>query len=219
MSREDRVRARPERTAQPRDADLVGAERRRERDVVGDVLGAIHQQPLAQLVPLDLIRGEDRHEVVDVGARRDEHRERLPAVPAQRAAAATRAHDLPRLDRITGLDELREALAEHDPADLGMQSGRRPAEYANAARSGSGSSAPRCRLEREYKCDSSNARTRTSPDARSKRVIRADIKVDLVAGCARRLAIHGPNSRSPIARECFSWRPVDANQGALKRSI
>jgi hypothetical protein len=45
----------------------------------------------------------------------------------------------------------------------GMQSGNRAALYANAARSGFASSAPRCRLDREYRCASSKARTRTSP--------------------------------------------------------
>ena len=50
---------------------------------------------------------------------------------------------------------------------FGMQSGKRPAEYANAARSGSMPSAPRCRLDREYRWASSNARTRTSPLDRS----------------------------------------------------
>ena len=43
-----------------------------------------------QLVPLDLIRGDDRDEIVDVAHARDERAERALSVEAQRAAATAR---------------------------------------------------------------------------------------------------------------------------------
>ena len=50
------------------------------------------------------------------------------------------------------------------------------------------------------------------------RVIGANIEIDLVAGSARRLAIHGPRVDSPLPPERFSWRPDSANQGARQAS-
>src|SRR5205814_1231001 len=106
-----------ERTAQARDADLVRAERARDLRVVASVIEPRREQALAQLVPFELIRGEDRDEVVDVGGRRDERGERLAAVPAQRAAATARAYGLPAIDRKARGGELQDALPEHDAPD------------------------------------------------------------------------------------------------------
>jgi hypothetical protein len=115
---QDLVRARTECTAQPRDIGFVGAERRGDRGVVGDVVDLAGDQPFAELVPLELVRRQDRDEIVDIGSRRDEHGERLPAIPAQGPAATARAHDLPALDRKARRPELDRALTEHDSADV-----------------------------------------------------------------------------------------------------
>ena len=207
---QDVVRPRAERAAQPGDRGVV-AERARERGVVGDVGDPRGQQALAQLVPLDLVRGQDRDEVVDVGRRGDEHREGLAAVPAQRPAPAAGPDDLPAIDRVPGVVELVVRLAEHDPADPrhavrqpASGSTRTPRDRARRpGHPGAGSSA------------STGAPLRTRARARhrstgDREYIGTDIEVDLVAGSARRLAIHGARVDHPWLRSA-SWTSDKSN--------
>ena len=91
---QDVVRARAERAAQPRDARGVRAERRGERVVVGDVGRSAPASRRSRSLFHSIwyaVRIGTRSSMSE--RRRDEHGERLAAVPAQRAAPAAGAHD------------------------------------------------------------------------------------------------------------------------------
>ena len=79
------------------------------------------------LVPLQLVGDEGRHQVVDVGGRRDQRRHRFPAIVVPTPAAGGRLNLLPAQDVNPELGPYRAgALAEDDPAAMGDR-GRQPA--------------------------------------------------------------------------------------------
>jgi hypothetical protein len=188
---QDVVRARAERAAQPDHAGRIAAERTRQRRVVGDVGDSRREQPLSQLVPLELVGGHDRDQVVDVRGRRDERCQGRLAIPAKWAPATARADDLPALDRQPGGPELLRALPEDDAPDPGHavgQATRRVGERREIRPLILGTEVQaRAREQVRF-----FERTHADVAARTEqRVVGTDIEIDLVARGAWRLAIHG----------------------------
>ncbi len=197
------VGARAERVAEARDAGRIDAECGRECGIVRDIGQPRGDQAIVELVPLDLVRGQDRDQVVDIGGRRDERRERRAAVPAQRAPAAARAHRGPALDIESGLAELTVVLAEHDAADARHALGQpaRAVRECREVRLGILGAEVEARPSVAMRLlERAHADIATRPQ---ERVIRPDIEVDLVAGGPRLLAIHGDTLVDPRLRSAF----------------
>ena len=87
-------------------------------------LGDLALQQRVQLVPLDLVGGQDRDQIVDVRAAGDEHRQPMRAVEVHPAAASRRVDTLPVRDRIIGVDKRLLQLTEQDEIDFGHAGGQ-----------------------------------------------------------------------------------------------
>jgi hypothetical protein len=145
---------------------------------------------VVQLVPLDLIRRHDRHQIVDVRRRRDEHGKGRPAVPAQGAPAAARAHGLPGRDREAGAGQLLDRLAEHHAAHVVETLGQARGAVGERGEvrlggEGAGVQAGRRVEVRLLEAADANVAARAQ-----EAVIGADVEIDLVGGRPRGLPIH-----------------------------
>src|SRR5262249_45410171 len=135
--------------------------------------------------------------IIDVRAGGDEDREGLATVETERPAPAARADVVPPLDRKAGRGELRQALAEHDPPhaghDVWQAAGAVGERGEIRVRIFGAEVQARPRIQVRFL-------ERTYPDVAAgsqERVVRTDVEIDLVAGRAWWLAVHGRQVRSP----------------------
>ena len=142
------------------------------------------------LVPLDLIGGEDRYEVVDVARARDEDAELACAVVAERAAAAARLHDVPGADVVAGgLEEL-VRLTEDDELDvehLVRQARRRVREGRQIGHVREGAEVEARAAEGVRLLERADAYLARRPQ---ERVVRCYVEADLLGFGLGRTAIH-----------------------------
>ena len=156
--------------AQPRPVLLRAAERGRalgRRGRVGQAVGGA--QLHAQLVPLDLVGDERGDQVVEVGARREQHRERALAVVEPAAPAGGRLERVPVLDRADAraLEDDRLLAHRRSPSRRRPRRAAARVAYRKAPRSRSSEAASGCRLEFIERWLGSSTRTSVSPDERS----------------------------------------------------
>jgi len=144
----------------------VVGEGRGERAVVGGVSDPRREQALAQLVELDLVRGDDRT-MSHVGRRCDERRRGPP--PSQRSGAPPAGpHDLPAGDRKAGVSNWCCDWPSTMRRIRACQSGSRRRSRRTPARFGLGGLGAQVQARPRVEVSLLEARTRTSPlDRRS----------------------------------------------------